>query len=62
MKRGPHGTVFGDVTYLILLIAYITHFQLLQANNRKEPNLKDLVTLTKLAVNIEKRSNVKIFI
>ena len=62
LNRGPHGTVVDNVTYPILLRYYITHCQILQANSRKEPNLKDLVTLTKLAVNIENRSNVNRFI
>jgi hypothetical protein len=41
------------------LNAYITHCQLLRANGRKEPNLKDLITLTKVAMNIEKRTIVQ---
>jgi hypothetical protein len=41
------------------LEAYITHCQLLQANGRKEPNLKDLITQTKVAMNIKNRTTVK---
>jgi hypothetical protein len=41
------------------LEAYITHCQLLQANGSKDPNLKDLITQTKVAVNIEKRRTVE---
>jgi hypothetical protein len=48
----------GD-TYPILLEAYITHCQLLQANGRKEPNIKDLITQTKVAMNIEDRRTVE---
>jgi hypothetical protein len=62
LKRGPHGTVVDDDTYPILLEAYITHCQLLQANGRKEPNLKDLITQTKVVMNIEKRSAVESFV
>ena len=61
LKRGPHGTVFDNVTYLILLRVYMTHFQLLQENYRKEPNLKDLITLTKLATPTKNRSTVERF-
>ena len=61
LKRGPHGTVVDDVTYLILLIVYITHCQILQENYRKEPNLKDLVTLTKLAMTNKRTSTVERF-
>jgi hypothetical protein len=48
----------GD-TYPILLEAYITHCQLLQANGRKEPNIKDLFTQTKVAMNIKDRRTVE---
>ncbi len=50
-----HGSVVDDATYKFLLEAYITHCQLLQGNGRKEPNLKDLITQTKVAMNIEDR-------
>jgi len=44
------------------LEAYITHCQLLQANGRKEANLKDIITQTKVTMNIEKRSTVESFV
>jgi hypothetical protein len=50
--------IHGD-TYPFLLEAYITHCQLLQANGRKEPNMKDLITQTKVAMNIEDRRTVE---
>jgi hypothetical protein len=48
----------GDM-YPFLLEAYITHCQLLQANAGKEPNMKDLVTQTKVAMNIEDRRTIE---
>jgi hypothetical protein len=48
----------GD-TYRFLLEAYNTHCQLLQANDRKEPNMKDLVTQTKVAMTIEDRRTIE---
>ena len=62
LKRGPHGKVVNDVANPILLKSYITHYQILQANGKKWPNLKDLVTPTNLTMNIKNRSNAKIFV
>jgi hypothetical protein len=54
LQQGQRGTVVDDGTYVFLLEAYITHCQLLQANGRKEPNLKNLITQTKIAIKLEK--------
>jgi hypothetical protein len=59
LQKGPRGRIVDDDTSALLLEAYITHCQLLQANGSKEPNLKDLITQTKVAMNIEKRRTVK---
>jgi hypothetical protein len=59
LRRGPRGIVIDGDTYPSLLEAYVTHCQLLQANGRKEPNMKDLVTQTKVAMNIEDRRTVE---
>jgi hypothetical protein len=59
LHRGPRGIVIDGDTYPSLLEAYVTHCQLLQANCRKEPNMKDLVTQTKVAMNIEDRRTVE---
>jgi hypothetical protein len=48
----------GD-TYPFLLETYVTHCQLLQANVGKEQNMKDLVTQTKVAMNIEDRRTIE---
>jgi hypothetical protein len=45
-----------------LLEACVTHCQLLQADGRKEPNLKDLVTLTKVAMNVENRRSAEFLV
>ena len=62
LKIGPRGTVVDNDTYPFLLEAYITHFQLLQANGRKEPNLKDMITQTNVAVNIKDRKKAVNFV
>jgi hypothetical protein len=59
LQKGPRGRIVDDDTYAFLLEAYIIHCQLLQANGSKEPNLKDLITQTKVAMNIEKRRTVE---
>jgi hypothetical protein len=60
LQKGRRGRILDDDTYAFLLEAYITHNQLLlQANGSKEPNLKDLITQTKVAMNIEKWRTVK---
>jgi hypothetical protein len=48
-----------DTWYPFLLEAYITYCQLLPADGRKEPHLKDLITQTKVAMNIENRMTVQ---
>jgi hypothetical protein len=45
-----------------LLEAHVTHCQLLQADGRKEPILKDLVTLTKVAMNVENRRSAEFLV
>jgi hypothetical protein len=59
LQKGPPGRIVDDDTCAFLLEAYITHCQLLQANSSKKPNLKDLITQTKVAMNIEKRRTVE---
>jgi hypothetical protein len=59
LQKGLRGTIVDNDTYAFLLEAYITHCQLLQANGSKEPNLKDLITQTKVAMHINKRRTVE---
>jgi hypothetical protein len=59
LQKGPRGRIVDDDTSALLLEAYITHCQLLQANGSKEPNLKDIIAQTKVAMNIKKRRTVK---
>ena len=61
LKRGLHGTSAYNVTHPILLRAYITHCNNIHANGRKEPNLKDIITFTKVAMNTEKKSTFTSF-
>jgi hypothetical protein len=61
LQKRPRGTIIDDDTYAFLLEANINHCQLCLFGS-KDPNLKDLITQTKVVMNIEKSRTVEGFL